>query len=165
LQYLEKGGINAKQKVLIYGASGTSGTMAIQIVKSIGAEVTGICSCNNIDFIKSLGADKVIDYTENDSILKLEKYDLILDSVGKSKTSKLKVACKKSLKENGRYISIDDGALILSSDRLDRICKLVENGNIRPINDKTFDFKDIIDAHRYVEGGHKRGNVAVKVNE
>ncbi len=165
LQYLEKGNIQAKQKVLIYGASGTSGTIAIQYAKHLGAEVTGVCRAENTQFVKSLGADKTLDYTKEDSISKLEAYDFVLDSVGKRKTSKLKEACKLSLTNKGKFVSIDDGPLILSSERLNKIKELVEAKIITPINDKCYPFEQIIDAHRYVELGHKKGNVAITVNK
>jgi NADPH:quinone reductase-like Zn-dependent oxidoreductase len=165
LQFLEKGNIQAKQKVLIYGASGTSGTIAIQYAKHLGAEVTGVCSAENTQFAKSLGADKTLDYTKEDSISKLEAYDFVLDSVGKRKTSKLKEACKRSITNKGKFVSIDDGPLILSSERLNKIKELVEVKIITPINDKCYPFEQIIDAHRYVELGHKKGNVAITVNK
>lgn len=136
LQFLEKGNIQPKQKVLIYGASGTSGTIAIQYAKHLGAEVTGVCSAENTQFVKSLGADKTLDYTKGDSISKLEAYDFVLDSVGKRKTSKLKEACKLSITNKGKFVSIDDGPLILSSERLNKIKELVEAKIITPINDK-----------------------------
>ena len=163
-QYLEKGNIQPGQKVLIYGASGTSGIIAVQLAKHLGAEVTGVCSTRNIEFVKSLGADKVLDYTKQDSLAHLEEYDVILDAVGKAKKSALKEACKKSLSKNGKYISIDDGALICSSDRLSRIKELVESGNIKPVNDRYYHFDQIVEAHKYVEQGHKKGNVAITVN-
>jgi len=163
-QYLEKGNIQPGQKVLIYGASGTSGIIAVQLAKHLGAEVTGVCSAKNIEFIKSLGADKALDYTKQDSLSQLEEYDVILDAVGKAKKSALKEACKKSLSKNGKYISIDDGALICSSDRLSRIKELFESGKIKPINDRCYHFDQIVDAHQYVEQGHKKGNVAITVN-
>ena len=165
MQYLEKGNIQPKQKVLIYGASGTSGTIAIQYAKYIGAEVTGVCSAKNTQFVKSLGADKTLDYTKEDSISKLEVYDLVLDSVGKRKTSELKEVCKLSITNKGKFVSIDDGPLILSSERLNKIKELVETKRITPINDKCYPFEQIIDAHRYVELGHKKGNVAIIVNK
>lgn len=163
-QYLEKGNIRRDHKVLIYGASGTSGIIAIQIAKYLGAEVTGVCSSKNVDFVKSIGADKVLDYTKQDSQAKLELYDVILDSVGKAKKSALKEACKKSLSKFGKYISIDDGALQLSTVRLSKIEELVENKATKPINEKCYNFDQIIDAHNYVELGHKKGNVAIIVN-
>lgn len=162
-QFLEVRNIQPNQKVLIYGASGTSGTIAIQYAKHLGAEVTGVCSAKNIEFIKSLGADKTLDYTKRESISKLEVYDFILDAVGKRKTSQLKDACKQSLKNGGKYVSIDDSALICSSERLNRIKELVESKKITPINDRCYPFEQIIDAHRFVELGHKKGGVAITV--
>lgn len=162
-QFLEERNIQPNQKVLIYGASGTSGTIAIQYAKHLGAEVTGVCSAKNIEFIKSLGADKTLDYTKRESISKLEVYDFILDAVGKRKTSPLKDACKQLLKNGGKYVSIDDSALICSSERLNRIKELVESKKITPINDRCYPFEQIIDAHRFVELGHKKGGVAITV--
>ena len=162
-QFLEKRNIQPNQKVLIYGASGTSGTIAIQYAKHLGAEVTGVCSAKNIEFIKSLGADKTLDYTKRESISKLEVYEFILDAVGKRKTSPLKDACKQLLKNGGKYVSIDDSALICSSERLNRIKELVESKKITPINDRCYPFEQIIDAHRFVELGHKKGGVAITV--
>jgi NADPH:quinone reductase-like Zn-dependent oxidoreductase len=163
-QFLEKGNIKPKQKVLIYGASGTSGTIAVQYAKYLGAEVTAVCSERNIQFVKSLGADKTLDYTKADSISKLEVYDLILDNVGKRKTSGLKEACKLSIGDKAKFVSIDDDPLICSSDRLNKIKRLIETNTIKPITDKCYPFEQIIDAHRYVESGHKKGNVAITVN-
>ncbi len=164
-QYIEKGNIKDGQKILIYGASGTSGIIAIQLAKYLGAEVTGVCSTSSIALVKSLGADKVLDYTKNDSIKMLEKYDFILDAVGKRKTSDLKKECKKGQNIYSKYVSIDDGALLLESNRLEQITKLIELGNIKPINDKCYQFEQIVEAHKYVEMGHKKGNVAITVNK
>lgn len=119
----------------------------------------------NIEFIKSLGADKVIDYTDTESIKELDEYDFILDAVGKAKTSNLKGACVNALTENGKYVSIDDKLLELTSDRLNLISKIVETGRIKPVIDKIFQFEQIVEAHKYVEIGHKRGNVAITVNK
>ena len=164
LQFLEKGHIQPKEKVLIYGASGTSGTIAVQYAKHLGAEVTGVCSAEKIDLVRSLGVDKTLDYTHKDSISKLEAYDFALDAVGKARTSDLKQACRTLMSDARKFVSIDDGPLILSSDRLNRVRELVEAGIVRPITDRCFPFEQIIDAHRYVERGHKRGNVAITVN-
>lgn len=163
-QYLERGNIARNHKVLIYGASGTSGTIAVQYAKYLGAAVTGVCGSSNIDFVKSLGADRVLDYSKSGSIRNLEEYDLVLDTVGKRKTSELKKACISALTKNGKYISIDDGDLLLQSDRLNKIKELIELGIIKPVNDKIYNFEQIIEAHKYVETGHKRGNVAITVN-
>jgi NADPH:quinone reductase-like Zn-dependent oxidoreductase len=164
-QQLEKGNIRRGNKVLIYGASGTSGTIAVQYAKHLGATVTGVCGPSHIEFVKSLGADKVLDYTIKQSIESLEEYDYVLDAVGKNKTSALKKACAKALATNGKYGSIDDGALLLQSDRLNRITELVELGTIKPVNDRIYDFNQIVEAHKYVETGHKKGNVAITVNK
>ena len=130
-QYLEKGNIQNGQKVLIYGASGTTGTIAIQVAKYLGAEVTGVCSTSNLVMVKNLGADYVIDYTKQDSVPEGVNYDFILDAVGKAKTSKLKNSCKKALTSNGKYVSIDNGDLKLYSHRLDKIREYVESGHIK----------------------------------
>jgi NADPH:quinone reductase-like Zn-dependent oxidoreductase len=163
-QYLEKGNILRGQKVLVYGASGTSGTIAVQYAKHLGAIVTGVCGSSNLEFVKSLGADKVLDYTKNESVKYLEEYDVVIDTVGKRKTSELKKACANALTKTGKLVSIDDGALLLQSDRLNRITELVESGKIKPVNDRIYPFEQIIEAHKYVEMGHKRGNVAITVN-
>jgi NADPH:quinone reductase-like Zn-dependent oxidoreductase len=163
-QFLEKANVQPKDNVLIYGASGTSGIMASQLAKHLQAHVTGVCGPKNINFIKELGADKVIDYTNSHEIAKLETYDVVMDCVGKARTSALKVACKKALTKRGQYVTIDDSPLIPDSGRLDRIRALVEAGAIRVFNDRSYPLEQIVEAHKYVEQGHKRGNVAVTVS-
>ena len=163
LQYMEKGNIQRGQKVLIYGASGTTGTTAVQFAKYIGAEVTAVCSTANLELVKSLGADGAIDYTTEDSLDPREHFDFILDAVGKSKTSRLKRECKKALSPGGTYASIDDGKLKLDSKRLDLMSGLVEAGHIRPVIDRCYPLEEIVEAHRYVGKGHKRGGVAITV--
>ncbi len=162
-QYMEKGEILCGQNVLIYGASGTTGTTAVQFAKYLGARVTAVCSTTNLEMVKSLGADAVIDYTREDTVTPGVQYDFILDAVGKMKTSRLKDACKKALAPGGKYVSIDDGSLKLDSGRLALIRKLVEAGHIMPVLDKCYPFEEIAEAHRYVENGHKKGGVAVKI--
>jgi len=162
-QYMEKGNIQRGQKVLIYGASGTSGTTAVQYAKYLGAEVTGVCSTSNLELVKSLGADSVIDYTKKDSINLIKQYDFILDAVGKIKTSELKEACKKALTPKGKYVSIDDGKLKLDSNRLALIKELVETGHIKPVVDRSYPLEQIVEAHEYVEKGHKKGGVAITI--
>jgi len=168
LQYMEMGNIEKDQSILIYGASGTSGTIAVQYGKYLGAKVTGVCSGKNIALVKSLGADYVIDYTNTDTLEADTKLDFILDSVGhgpdgKIRTSNLKDACKKALSKEGKWVSIDNGALKLESKRLDFLTKLIEEEKIRPIIDKIYPFKKIVEAHKYVEGGHKKGGVAITI--
>jgi len=162
-QFMEKENIQRGQNVLIYGASGTTGTTAIQYARYLGAKVTGVCSTTNLELVKSLGADSVIDYTRVDTLDPDVHYDFILDAVGKRKTSKLKDACKKALAPGGKYMSIDDGALLLDSNRLALIKELTEAGHIKPIIDRSFQFEEIAEAHRYVEKGHKKGGVVIKV--
>lgn len=162
-QFLEKGDIGKGNKVLIYGASGTTGTIAIQIAKHLGAEVTAICSTANLETVKLLGADFVIDYTQQDTIAGGVKFDFILDAVGKAKTSKLKQNCKKALSNKGKYVSIDDEALKLESQLLNTIREYVQAGYIKPLLDRCYPLEDIAEAHKYVEQGHKKGGVAITV--
>ena len=164
-QFLSKGDIRKGDKVLIYGASGTSGTLAVQIAKHLGAEVTGVCSTSNLEMVKNLGADHVIDYTKRDSLPEWMKYDLVLDAVGKLKTSSLKEACKDALTPDGKYLSVDDAALKLDSDRLDKIREWIEAEYIEPVIDKCYSLDEIVEAHRYVEKGHKKGGVAITIGK
>jgi NADPH:quinone reductase-like Zn-dependent oxidoreductase len=163
LQSIEKSNIEKGQKVLIYGASGTSGTIAVQLAKHLGAEVTGVCSTTNLELVKSLGADKVIDYTDKNSANLVERYDLVLDAVGKAKSSTLKNMCKNALSPLGKYISIDDDRLENSSKRLVKLKELTESGYIKPILDKIYPLENIIEAHEYVGKGHKKGGVAITI--
>ena len=163
LQYVDKGRIQAGDDVLIYGASGTSGTLAVQLAKSRGARVTAVCSTRNIDFVRSLGADEVLDYTRVDAPPSGVRYAFVLDSVGKLKSSRLKDACMRALAPGGRYVSIDDGNLELSSKRLEQLKGLVESGKVSPIVGAVYSLDDIVEAHRAVGDGHKRGGVAVTI--
>lgn len=168
LQYLDMGNIQQGQHVLVYGASGTSGTIAVQYAKYLGATVTGVCSGKNIDLIKSLGADNVIDYTLAGVSESNIKYDFILDAAGhgpdgKKRTSRIMGECIKSLGDKRKCVSIDNGALKLDSKRLDFLTKLIEEKKIRPVIDKIYPLEQIVEAHRYVEGGHKKGGVAIRI--
>jgi NADPH:quinone reductase-like Zn-dependent oxidoreductase len=163
IQSMEKANIQPGQKVLVYGASGTSGTMAIQFAKYFGAKVTGVCSTANLELVKSLGAEAVIDYTKVDALDSGVQYDFVLDAVGKYKTSKLKEACKKAIAPNGKYVSIDDESLLLDSKRLGYVRGLIEEGHIKPVLDKCYSFEELVEAHRYVGKGHKKGGVAIKL--
>lgn len=164
LQFLDKKTITAGSKILIYGASSTSGIFAVQYLKHLGVEVTGVCRQNKFDFVKSLGADTVLDYTKDESINQLEKYNIVFDCVGKAKRSKLRDACKLQISNQKDFISIDDEPLLLSSKRLLTIKELVEKGVVSPVNDRVYSFDQMIEAHKYVELGHKKGNVAVTVH-
>ncbi|HEY4912334.1 MAG TPA: NAD(P)-dependent alcohol dehydrogenase, partial [Candidatus Dormibacteraeota bacterium] len=163
LQYVDKGRIQAGDDVLIYGASGTSGTLAVQLAKSRGARVTAVCSTRHIDFVRSLGADEVLDYTHVDAPPSGARYAFVLDSVGGLKSSRLKDACKRALAPGGRYVSIDDGNLELSSKRLEQLKALIESGTVSPIVGAVYSLDDIVEAHRAVGDGHKRGGVAVTI--
>ena len=116
-----------------------------------------MCGPSHITFIQALGADKTLDYTQKSAIGNLESYDVVLDCVGKARSSPLKEACKKALTTTGKYLSIDDSALLLDSSRLDRIRELIETGQIKPINDRCYSLDQIVEAHKYVELGHKNG--------
>ena len=113
--------------------------------------------------VKNLGADYVFDYTKQDSVPEGMYYDFILDSVGMMKTSKLKNGCKKALSPKGKYVSIDNGDLILNSQRLNRIKEFIESGYIKPLLDRCYSLEEIVEAHRYVEKGHKKGGVSITV--
>jgi len=159
--FLGQGQVQAGQRALIYGASGATGTFAVQVAKHFGAHVTGVCSTTNLELVTSLGADEVIDYTREDFTQRPERYDLIFDAVGKRYSDK--VACKNALAPNGRFISVDDGTPKLKTDMLAQIKELVEAGKLKPVIDRVYRLDEIVEAHRYVETGHKRGNVVITI--
>ena len=117
----------------------------------------------NVELVKSLGADAVIDYTKVDALEPGDNYDFVLDAVGKAKTSRLKESCRASVPARRRYVSIDDGNLLLDSARLAAMKELVEAGHIRPVVDRCYPLEEMAEAHRYVGQGHKRGGVAITV--
>jgi len=157
--FLGSGQVQAGQRVLIFGAAGAIGTFAVQLAKHLGAQVTGVCSTANLDFVKSLGAEAVIDYTRQDFTQRPERYDLIFDAVGKRYSRK--IACHKALAPNGKFISVDDGTPPLEVDGLVRLKDLVEAGHLKPVIDRVYPPEQIVEAHRYVETGHKKGNVVI----
>jgi len=165
IHFMSRMNIQSGHKVLIYGASGAIGTAAIQLAKSLGAEVTAICSPSNTELVKSLGAEKVIDYTDEGSINKLEAYDYILDAAGKNKKSNLKTATKKALDQNGKYISVDDGLLELRTEYLIQLRELCEAEKMKAVIDKIYPLEQMVEAHRYVDQKHKKGNVAITIND
>ena len=172
--------VKSGQKVLIYGASGSVGTYAVQLAKYFGAEVTGICSTTNLEMVRSLGADKVIDYTKNDFSNNFEKYDIIFITVDKCPFK----ICKNALHKNGVYLNIGRpipsipmiwasitsdikvvvGKNVPETKRILFILKnIIEQGKLEPVIDRIYSLDHIVEAHRYVDKGHKKGNLVISI--
>jgi alcohol dehydrogenase len=163
LHYLRRGGVKAGTRVLLYGASSGVGTSAVQLAKDLGAEVTAVCGPANAELVRGLGADHVLDYTRRAAPPDGERYDLVLDTVGKRKTSALRIACERALRPGGKVLSVDDGTPKLAASDLELLKDVVERGALRPVIDRRYPLEEIAEAHRYVEQEHKHGNVVVTV--
>lgn len=158
IHLFNKANIVRGSRVLIYGASGSVGTYAVQLAKYYGAEVTGVCSSANIELVKSIGADFVLDYTKEDFSKNGIAYDIIFDAVGKIRRS----ACRQSLSKNGSYISVKSPTKE-KTEYLEFLKTLVNDGKIRAVIDRTYTLGQVAEAHMYVESGRKKGNVVIRI--
>jgi NADPH:quinone reductase-like Zn-dependent oxidoreductase len=159
LLHMQKVQVHKGKKILIYGASGSVGTFAVQIAKYYGGEVTGVCSTSNVDLVKSIGADKVIDYTKEDFTASGEVYNIVFDAVFKLSRSQ----AKKVLKDGGVFDSSHQKIPGPKTKDLVFVKELIEKNKVKPVIDRTYPLQEIVEAHRYVDDGHKKGNVVVTI--
>jgi NADPH:quinone reductase-like Zn-dependent oxidoreductase len=158
LRFLRQAGISKGDNVLIYGASGSVGTFAVQLAKYFGAHVTAVCSTSNVQLVNSLGADHVIDYLKEDFTKSDKKFDIIFDAVGKTSRS----VSKHLLKQGGRYVTVKTNPKKGPNDLM-FLKEVIEAGKLITVIDRRYTLEQIREAHAYVEGQHKKGNVVVNV--
>jgi NADPH:quinone reductase-like Zn-dependent oxidoreductase len=156
--FLRRAGVRSGERVLVYGASGSVGTFAVQLARQLGARVTGVCSTANVELVGSLGVDEVLDYTKDDFVGCGRVFDVVFDAVGKCSAARAKAVLEKG----GRYLSVH-GSAKLHEDDLERLKVLIEAGKLTAVIDRRYPLEQIVDAHRYVEQGHKKGNVVVTI--
>jgi NADPH:quinone reductase-like Zn-dependent oxidoreductase len=161
--FLRKLNVAAGRRVLIYGASGSIGTSAVQLARHLGAEVTGVCSTANLELVRSLGAADVIDYTKEDFTQRGDRFDVIFDAVGKRKSARAMANRASALEVGGVAMSVDDSFPRTNTSDLLALKQLAESGDLRPVIDRVYRLDEIVEAHRYVDLGHKKGNVVVTV--
>ncbi len=159
LAFLRKAHVRQGHKVLIYGASGSVGTYAVQLAKYFGAEVTGVCSTKNVAMVKALGADNVIDYTKEDFAARGAQYDVIFDAVGKRSAAD----CRRALTRSGIFLSVKASADIFPDD-LNFLKEVIDAGAMKAVIDRCYPLEQIVEAHRYVDTGHKKGNVVISLD-
>lgn len=162
LQVFRKGNIRSGQKVLVYGASSSVGSLGVQIAKHFGAEVTAVCSTANLEWVKALGADQVIDYKKEDIFGRPERYELVFDGVGKMMSGLKKSDFQKMLEPDGTFVSIEMNYKE-TAEALDYLREMAEAGRLNPYIDRRYTLDQLVEAHRYVEEGHKKGSVVVTV--
>ena len=160
--FIRRLNVREGQRVLIYGASGAIGTSAVQLARHLGAEVTGVCSAANLDLVRSLGASSMIDYTKDD-FTTAGPFDVIFDAVGRRKSAQAMANAANALAPRGRQMSVDDGFPKTRTSDLVILKRLAELAEFRPVVDRTYALDEIIEAHRYVDQGHKKGNVIISL--
>lgn len=162
--FLRRAALESGQRVAIFGASGANGTSAVQLARLAGATVTGICSGRNVELVKSLGATSCVDYTVEDFTKSDAKYDIVLDAVGRLRNPPPKESIERVLAPGGVYVSVDETSPKFTQEDLDELARMSESGLLRPVVDRTYPLSRIVEAHAYVDQGHKRGNVILTMD-